>query len=375
MIKIILLSVLVIIIIVAGGVFWYMQQPIWGAEPKGERLARIQASPNYKNGEFQNLNPVEVMVNNDPDSQSSTSMVSALYKFFFEKDPNSVPDYVPAAEHKVDLKHLDPNENIIVWMGHSSLFMQLEGKKILVDPVFSGYGAPVSFANRAFNNTDQYTVDDIPELDILLISHDHYDHLDYETVKALIPKSKQIVTALGVGAHLELWGAKLEQIWEGDWNDVYTVNDSMKIHVLPTQHFSGRTLKRNQTLWASFAFITPNHRIFMGADGGYSPTYQLIGQEFGPFDLAILENGQYDEQWHAIHAMPEETATIAEELRAKRVMPIHNSKFKLAHHEWTDPMDRLLAASEGKFYDVLTPMIGEELNIDSPNVTTHTWWK
>lgn len=371
MIKTILLTILGIIIVLALGVVLYLQHPIWGAKPSGERLARIESSPNYKDGAFQNIHPVEVMVQSDEDSPS---MVTALYRFFFEKDPNSIPDYVPTATSKVDLKNLDPKDNIIVWMGHSSVFMQIDGRKILMDPVLSGYGAPVPFVNRAFNNTDQYSVADIPDLDILLISHDHYDHLDYETVKALIPKTKKIVTSLGVGAHLERWGARPEQIWEGDWYNTYSDGD-FSIHVLPTQHFSGRDLNRNQTLWSSFAFITPNHKIFFGADGGYSPEYKVSGDKYGPFDLAILENGQYNEAWKAIHAMPEETAVIGEDLKAKRVMPIHNSKFKLAHHEWTDPMDRLIAAAQGKNYIVVTPMIGEGLNIDSSDITTHMWWK
>ena len=187
----------------------------------------------------------------------------------------------------------------------------------------------------------------MPEIDLLIISHDHYDHLDYATIKALMPKVKRVVTPLGVGSHLRYWGMDAAIIDEVDWNQTIKISDELTAHALPARHFSGRGLKRNQTLWASFLFVTPQEKIYYSGDSGYGPHFKAIGEQFGLIDLAIMENGQYDQDWKYIHMMPEETAQAADDLRARSVLPGHAGRFVLAKHSWDDPYQRLAAASEG----------------------------
>lgn len=186
----------------------------------------------------------------------------------------------------------------------------------------------------------------MPEIDLLIISHDHYDHLDYATIKALMPKVKRVVTPLGVGSHLRYW-EESAIISEADWNQSVQVSDELTVHVLPARHFSGRGLKRNQTLWASFMFVTPQQKIYYSGDSGYGPHFKAIGEQFGEVDLAIMENGQYDQDWKYIHMMPEETAQAADDVHARAVLPGHAGRFVLAKHTWDDPYKRLAEASTG----------------------------
>ena len=184
--------------------------------------------------------------------------------------------------------------------------MQLDGKKVLVDPVFSGSASPLPFGTKAFAGTDPYTTADMPEIDYLFITHDHWDHLDYETICALQPKIKQIICPLGVGAHLTYWGFVQEFIHEINWNEDLFLGTGFNVHSIPARHFSGRDYKRNGTLWSSFILKTPSHKIFIGGDSGYDTHFKEAGDQFGPFDLVILENGQYDKKWKYIHMQPAE---------------------------------------------------------------------
>nr|WP_246624807.1 MBL fold metallo-hydrolase [Oceanobacter mangrovi] len=259
-------------------------------------------------------------------------------------------------------------------MGHSSYFIQLDGQRILIDPVFSQYASPVPGTNGAFAGTNIYTTDDIPQLDLLLISHDHWDHLDYPTIKGLQGKVKQVVTPSGVGSYFRQWGWPAAQILEGNWGDVFS-SGNLDVHILPARHFSGRLFERNRTLWASFALITPDHRYYLSGDTGYGQHFKAIGDAFGPFDLAILECGQYNANWANIHMMPEETALAAIELQASKVMAAHNSKFKLSRHSWQEPLERIKLASESQPWHLLTPMIGELVDVDDNNQLFTEWWQ
>lgn len=206
-------------------------------------------------------------------------------------------------------------------MGHSSFYMQIDGKKILIDPVSARYASPVPFIAGAFDGNNVYGPDDIPDdLDVMVLSHDHWDHLDYDFVKKIEPKVKYVVTGLGNGGYYEKWGYPLSKIHEADWNEEVKL-DGLAIWVLPTRHFSGRMLKRNQTLPASFAFITPNRKVYYSGDGGYDGRFRDIGKQFGSFDLALMEDGQYNRNWHSVHMLPEESAKAAEEIGARQSFP------------------------------------------------------
>ena len=330
-----------------------------------ERLARIQASPHYKEGEFR------------PDVPHAAVKTGKGFwrNFFFPEKGRQVPmDPIPAV--KTDLKALPHEKDLLVWFGHSSFLMQLAGRRILIDPVFSTWASPVPFVCRAFRGTQIYRMEDLPDsIDVLALSHDHWDHLDCELSKAIEPRVKRVVTALGCGGYYERWGYPVSKIHEEDWWTEVKLAKDFSVWILPARHFSGRSLTRNQTQFASLAFITPGRKVFYSGDGGYDSRFAEIGRRLGGFDLAIIENGQYSSSWATVHMMPEESARAAEDLRARSVVPCHNSKYSLSLHCWRDPMDAFLKVSEGRSYQLLTPRIGEVLEMDGKGQALDRWWQ
>ena len=352
------------------GGYSFIHRPEFGRLPQGERLARIQASPHYINGKFQNLVPVQVM-----SDDSGENRFVATAKFLFG-DKSALSPQEPMLSHKTDLKKLDIKQDLVVWMGHSTFYMQLGGRRILIDPVFSSYASPVFFINKAFSGSNIYTAADMPDIDVLAISHDHWDHLDYPTVMALKDKIKNIVCPLGVGEYFEQWGFDLQILHEEDWDKEIKIAEDFSIHILPSQHFSGRFLTQNPTLWCGFAFVTPKNKVYYSGDGGYGEHFKAIGKQFGGFDLMLGENGQYNMAWHAIHLLPEETAQAAVDVRAKALLPAHGGKFALARHPWQEPYQKLTEASQGKDYQLLTPEIGEAVSIDEISLQAFgKWWE
>jgi L-ascorbate metabolism protein UlaG (beta-lactamase superfamily) len=248
---------------------------------------------------------------------------------------------------------------------------------ILVDPVFSGHASPFSFTGKSFRGSDVYNVDDLPAIDLLILTHDHYDHLDYNTVKQLQSKTRRICTSIGVGSHLRYWGIDPSIITELDWWDSFRITgDNSEILELvgaPARHFSGRSLTRNKTLWSSFVLKAGNYRIYIGADSGYDSHFKTIGEKYGPFDLALLECGQYNEWWPYIHMIPEETVKASIDLKAKWLMPVHWGKFALGLHPWDEPVKRVVAKAKELNVNVTTPLIGQPviLNESYPH---EQWW-
>jgi L-ascorbate metabolism protein UlaG (beta-lactamase superfamily) len=364
-----LITLLILVIAFVVVAYFYMRQPQFGKAPEGARLERIKQSPNYKDGQFQNRH-------HTPSLTEGFGYTGVLWNFIFGKDKRSRPaDSLPSV--KTDLLHLSPEESVVVWMGHSSYFIQADGKRFLVDPVLSGSASPLPGGTRAFKGADIYTVDDLPPIDYLLITHDHYDHLDYKTITRLRPKVSMVICGLGVGSHLEYWDYEPAKIIEKDWDETAVLPDGFAAHVLTGRHFSGRTLSRNNTLWVSFLLETPHRKIFVGGDSGYDTHFAEIGNRFGEIDLAILENGQYNAAWRYIHMFPEEVWTAARELNAKRLLPVHSGKFVLGNHAWDEPLIRLseAAAKNPDGVQLCTPMIGEKLLLDSATQACSTWWK
>jgi len=337
-----------------------------GQFPDNERKIFFETLSNYKNGQFQNLHPT-------PNLTEGVSFFRAMKDFALEKNERTKPaTSIPS--QKTDLLNLAPDANVLVWFGHSSYFIQLDGKKILVDPVLSGHASPVKFTTKSFPGSDVYTAGEIPVIDYLFISHDHYDHLDYETMVKLQPKIKKVVTGLGVGEHLERWGYHKNLIIEKDWNEHTILDDGFTVHTVPARHFSGRGFKRNISLWLSFVLQTPTMKLFIGGDSGYDTHFAAIGKQFGPFDLAILENGQYGKNWKYIHMTPEETVQAGEDLRAKKLLPVHWSKFKLSVHAWDEPAIRIVKEAHRKGMPILQPMIGEAVYLKD-NASSNAWWE
>jgi len=357
---------LIIIAVVVAVVYGFMQQLKFGSTPSGERLERIKTSPQYRDGKFQNQS-------HTPDLTEGASFFSVLKEFLFDKKIRRTPaKLLPSV--KTDLLQLRKEDDVWVWMGHSSYFMQVDGKTILVDPVLSGAASPLSFTTKSFPGSDIYTTDDIPEIDLLFISHDHWDHLDHSTIKKLKPKIKTIITGLGTGAHFERWGFKKEMIIEKDWNESATLADGFSVTVTPARHFSGRGFTRNKALWVSFVLETPTKKIYIGGDSGYDSHFTSIGNTYGPFDLAILECGQYDKSWKYIHMLPEEVVQAAQELKAKKLLAVHWGKFALGNHPWDEPAIRVHKAAQEKNLSLVTPMIGERVNIDESEQSFSPWW-
>lgn len=360
---VVLISIVVILVVVGA---LYMQQVKFGAKPEGKRLERLKASPNYKEGSFVNRSFT-------PSLTEGYSMTKVMFDFIFRKGPNIKPKgIIPSVRN--DLKNL-PAGNWLVWFGHSSYFMQVDGIKILVDPVFSGNASPIPGTTKSFAGTDVYTVEDLPAIDYLFISHDHYDHLDYETIVKLKAKVGKVICGLGVGAHFDKWGYKPDSIVEMDWDDDIELQEGVKVYGLTARHFSGRSFKRDQTLWLSFLLQTPTLKIFIGGDSGFDKHFKEIGDLHGPIDLAILENGQYNEAWKAIHFLPGENLQAAVDLKAKRLMPVHSSKFALALHTWDDPLKQMLARNKQFNLPLVTPIIGELVNLNDTTQQFTEWWK
>ncbi len=365
--KRLIISVVAIMLIASAASLPFVLNAGFGQAPQGAEKSLIERSPNYRDGEFQNTLPT-------PGFSSDKNMVVALWEFLTVKRENARPQQ-PLPLVPTDLASLPLETDTMIWLGHSSWYLQLSGKRILIDPVFSSYAAPFAFLNKAFDGNYPWQAANMPEIDLLIISHDHYDHLDYATIKGLMPKIKRAVVPLGVGSHLRYWGMKDEVVTEADWQQSVAISDALSVHVLPARHFSGRGLKRNQTLWASFMFVTPTQKIYYSGDSGYGPHFKAIGEQFGKVDIAILEDGQYDQDWRYIHIMPEQTAQAAVDLNAQRVLPGHAGRFVLAKHTWDDPYKRLAQASKDKAYRLLTPMQGEPVWPADATQTFRAWWE
>ncbi|WP_336741458.1 MBL fold metallo-hydrolase [Aureimonas altamirensis] len=276
---------------------------------------------------------------------------------------------------RTDLATLDPADDLVIWLGHSSYFVQLAGCRILIDPVFSPNAAPIPRANAAFEGTSFYAVENMPEIDLLLITHDHYDHLDYHTIRDLQPKVRQVMAGLGIGAHFEAWGYAPDIVHEADWYETVRMAPELDIHVTPARHYSGRTFTRDKSLWVGFALTTPERRIFISGDTGYGEHFAEIARRYGPFDWVTLDAGQYDPRWANVHMTPEEAAQAAEDLQARALTLAHAGRFSIAPHDWNDPFRRMVVASEGRSYELWTPEIGRAFYLDGRAQAFTPWWE
>ena len=228
---------------------------------------------------------------------------------------------------------------------------------------------------EAYKGSNIYSAADMPPIDYLLISHDHYDHLDYETVVALKDKVKHVVCGLGVGEHFEHWGYAPEQIIEKDWDEAIEVDSGFTIYTASSHHESGRGFVRDKTLWMSYLIQAPGLRIYVSGDGGYDGRFAETEKEFGPVDWAIMDDGQYDKAWESVHLLPEGVRQATLDLKARHLLPVHHSKFTLAKHAWDEPLIRTSELSVSQPYRVATPMIGEVVYLDNPSQPFKEWWK
>lgn len=360
-----LLISLLTLLIIASGIYYFLQSEQFGALPSGDRLERIKKSPHFKEGKFNNLSFT-------PSLSEDTNMMKVMYRFIFDNTKETKPKQ-PFTFKKTDLRNIPLYEDVFIWMGHSSYYIQIDGKKILVDPVLSGSSSPIRSTSKAFSGSDLYSVEDFTTIDYLVITHDHWDHLDYKTVVELESKVKNVITGLGTGAHLERWNYPNEKISELDWFERKDFKNGFIFSAEPARHFSGRGLKRDQALWISLVLQTPNKTIYIGGDSGYDTHFKNIGEKYN-IDYAILENGQYNKDWRYIHLLPGQQDDAMFDLKATHLIPVHNSKFKLAIHPWNEPLNQIIKNKKGN-YHLLLPQIGEKLDLNSPKTIKEKWWK
>lgn len=266
-------------------------------------------------------------------------------------------------------------EVLLTWFGHSSYMLQLKGKTILVDPVFSKRCSPFQWAGPKRFTVPTIRMRDISHIDIVLLTHDHHDHLDPLTLKALEPRTDRFIVPLGVECHLKRWGIPSRKITRMAWWE-HTDTAEFMISCLPAYHFSGRRfIDRDRTLWCAWMLKTDDKQYYLSGDGGFGKHYQLIREKYGPVDFAVMECGMYNQKWHDIHMYPEESVKAAKILGAKFAMPIHWGSFVISNHPWDDPPERFVRAADEAGICSLTPLLCETMNLSKPAQYQKRWWR
>lgn len=342
---------------------------VFGSRPSAEQVEKFKESPQYKADEKRFVNRRPHLV----DQMRKETFDFKLIQDWLKKGEDRTPAQpLPEVQPNLD-EFLKPSSDVrVIWFGHSTFLLNFSGKIILVDPVFSASAAPVSFMVKRFQ-PPVLKPEELPEIDLVLLSHDHYDHLCMETMKFFAKKKNKFLTPLGVGSHLVGWGVDRSRITELDWWQ-NTLFEGIEFIATPSQHFSGRGVTDgNQTLWASWVIRDGNHNIYFSGDSGYDTHFKAIGDKYGPFEIAFIENGQYNEKWRAVHALPEESVQAYFDLKAKKFFPIHWGMFVLALHSWRDPVDQLLRLSKERGVNLVTPKIGETVAIND-NYRNVEWW-
>jgi L-ascorbate metabolism protein UlaG (beta-lactamase superfamily) len=352
------------VVFILGVLLFVAFAPQFGQKPRGEYLKVVEASPQYQEGKFQNSPRFSLTMN----FSKIFSMLSDLVNGGEARRPaHKLPSYPLNREKPATSAYL-------TWFGHSTFLYQTSGKNILFDPMLGTYASPVPFVVKRYPYDLPSSADDLPPLDIVIISHDHYDHLDYGTVRKIASKTRIFMAPLGVGSHLRRWGVPKEKIIELDWWETRVI-DGVTIGAVPSQHFSGRALSdRQKTLWAGWVIYDKTAKVFFGGDSGYFSGFKKIGDIHGPFDLTLLDSGQYNKNWEGVHMFPEESVQAHKDLRGNVFMPIHWSAFTLSTHSWTDPAERALIAARKENIDIITPVIGERFDILTDRPRT-LWWR
>ncbi len=360
---------MIFIMLGLGGVFilavWIFTStaPQIGEAPKGADLERLRASEHFNKDKFFNL------IDTKPGDFSS--IFTTLPKFFFGK--NQSPEAPLPTDFEEEAPLVDSIARI-TWYGHSTFLMEMQGQKILIDPMFGPVASPVSFGSKRFAYKDTIPLAELTDIDAVIISHDHYDHLDYPSILALKDKVKHFYTPLGVGSHLKHWGVDASNITELDWWEDVSFN-GIQLSACPSRHFSGRSINdRDATQWASWVIKGKHQNIYFSGDGGYGPHFKEIGDKYGPFDIAMMECGQYNEAWKDIHMMPEESVQAGIDVQGKVLMPIHWGAFKLSVHEWTEPVTRFKKECENKNVELIHPIIGDSFLLGE-ELPQEKWWE
>jgi len=363
--KYLLVFICIVTVILVAAALFLRLWPAFGARASQKKIGEYaKRASNFHDGIFYNEEDFSVM----RDVEEGV-----------ENDPLSYKGNVPAEEIPVGKpawgEHPSAEDLTVTWFGHSSLLVQMEKMNILIDPVFSERSSPVSFVGSKRFSNPPVTLDDLPEIDILIVSHDHYDHLDYNVIKQMKDRVKHFIVPLGVENHLERWGVPAASIHEMAWWEEVEI-DGLTIGCTPARHYSGRSLDdRFATLWASWVLKGSEYQIFESGDTGFGNHFEKIQERYGDFDLVLLDCAQYDVRWPDVHMNPEESYQASRTLGAKWLIPIHWGAFRLADHPWDDPAERMLEASGENADHLVTPKIGETVDITNLTEWTQRWWQ
>ena len=348
MIVLIIVSLLCLTVVMAVLFF----HPAFGPHPFGG--GKEPESKNYREGRFQNEIPTPQFTG------ERTSGLAAMWKFLTDRSNERSPK-TSVETVRTDIKSLPADKDWFVWFGHSSYLFSIGGNKVLVDPLLK-MEFPASVMMKPFPGTDIYTPEDMPEIDLLVITHEHWDHMDYATLRELRPKIRHIVCPLGIAQYMTYWGFPREIITEMDWYDegerVNGQTAKVRVTCLPTRHFSNRLFGANQTLWASFMVECNGRKVYIGGDGGYDDRFSRIRDRFGAVDLAVMENGQYNTNWAYIHMLPKDLEQAMLDLQAQQYITVHHDKFSLAPHAWSEPDSVAHSIAERDGLQVLDQPIG-----------------
>ena len=354
--------IIYIVIIFAIVVFLFLNfSPVFGGSSDEDSNKLIQSSKNFIDGKFVNL---KTTYTNSRTSEKSTSLMNWISP---PKDKNPL-GLLPTIQFQSDTL----TEGKFVWLGHSTLLMNTDGLIIMTDPVFNR-ASPIPIFGKPFAYENPINIDDLPIVDVVVISHDHYDHLDSKAIKDLSKRVDRFFVPLGVKAHLERWGVDKNKISELDWHNSEDYKN-IKLTLTPAQHFSGRRLTNgSSTLWGSWIISSNTMKAYFSGDGGYSETFKDLGDQYGPFDIAFIENGSYNASWSKVHLFPDETVQASIDLKAKVLFPIHWSKFDLSIHPWDEPIIRVTQEAEKRNVNIATPMIGEVFDLTT--LPKNPWWE
>ncbi len=365
-----LLILTMVSLILIVGLLFVNLSPQFGGSPTEEQTESYSKTGHYKEGVFVN----ELETNMDMD-------FSAIYETMLEfiKGGENLQPKKDLPVKKIEAQWIEQNKNQLTkltWFGHSAFLLQLDGKKILIDPMLGESPAPHPMIGvKRYNKEIPIEIENLPFIDFVIISHDHYDHLDYESIMKLKGKVGKFYMPLGVGAHFKNWGFDENQILELDWWDE-TMEDNIKLVCTPSRHFSGRGLTdRSATLWSSWVILSEKKKIYFSGDGGFGPHFKEIGDKYGPFDVGLMECGQYNKNWAQIHMMPEQTVQATIDVGAQWLVPVHWGAFTLSLHDWTDPIERVSAEAKRKNVNISTPAIGETIVLEHSLFPNSVWWK
>jgi L-ascorbate metabolism protein UlaG (beta-lactamase superfamily) len=361
--------IVVVSVIIAAYLVIRYYLPLGGSgRTSQEYRSRFRQSVNFIDGKFVNQIPTPMNM----DAKTTFGLLAE----FMKGRPNGKPKGRVAVKLFDPLNMQDNKLTQVTWLGHSAVLLQVNGLRLLLDPMFGEAPSPFpALGGKRYSKQLPVTIDQLPHIDAVLLSHDHYDHLDYGSIQQLKDKVTKFFVPLGVGAHLERWGVSREKINEHDWWD-QTEFAGLTLTAAPARHFSGRSVRdRFATLWCSWIIDAHHTRIFFSGDSGYAAHFAEIGEKYGPFDLTFMECGQYDERWLPVHMMPEETVQAQLDVRGKLMIPIHWGAFTLALHSWTDPIERVIQAAAQHHVAVATPRIGETVTVGTSEYPASAWWR